>query len=83
MSPEPLAAERRRVMEALADGSLTSSAVARRLGAAPAKRGQPLLFPALHSLEADGRLTADWQTGSDGLPRRTYRKRHLLPVRFR
>ena len=75
MSPEPLAAERYRVLEALGDDSLTSSAVARRLGAVPAERNQSLLFPALHGLEADGRLTANWQPGTDGLPHRTYRKR--------
>ncbi|HEX7491802.1 MAG TPA: hypothetical protein VF337_08890 [Candidatus Limnocylindrales bacterium] len=75
MSPEPLAAERHRVLGALADDSLTSLAVARRLGAVPAERDHRLLIPALHGLEADGRLTANWQPGADGLPHRTYRKR--------
>ena len=76
-------AERRRVLEALGDGCLTSSAVARRLRTESTQGAQKLLFPALHSLEADGRLTAGWQTGEDGLARRTYRKRHLLAVGLR
>jgi DNA-binding PadR family transcriptional regulator len=75
MSPEPLAVERHLVLEALADDSLTSSAVARRLGAVSAERDDRLLFPALHGLEADGGLTAKWQPGSDGLPHRIYRRR--------
>jgi DNA-binding PadR family transcriptional regulator len=83
MRAEPLAAERRRVLEALADDSLASSALARRLGAASTEGGQSLLFPALHSLEAEGRLTADWQAGTDGRPRRTYHKGRLLADRLR
>ena len=83
MKPESIAAERRRVLEALADGSLTSSAVARRLGPASPEGSQSLLFPALHGLEADGRLAANWRTGADGLARRTYTKRRLLTFRLR
>jgi DNA-binding PadR family transcriptional regulator len=48
------------------------------MAAPAAEADQSLLFPALHSLEADGRLTAEWRLGTDGRQHRTYRKRHLV-----
>jgi DNA-binding PadR family transcriptional regulator len=82
MRPTSLVAERHQILAALAADSLASSAIARRLPAPSADSDQSLLFPALHSLEADGRLTAEWRLGTDGRPRRTYRRRRLIPVRI-
>lgn len=42
-------------------------------------RDQSLLYPALHSLEADWRLKAAWLPDAGGVRRRTYRKRRLVP----
>ena len=78
MSSNELAAERVRVLEALVSKSLTSSAVAYRLGATT----ETLLFPALHGLEASGRLQARWLPNANGIPRRTYSRRRLLPQRL-
>ena len=39
----------------------------------------PLLYPALHSLEADWKLQAMWLSDANGVRRRIYRKRRLLP----
>ena len=46
-------------------------------GAEPADAS--LLYPALHSLEADWRLEAAWLPKAGGVRRRTYRKRRLAP----
>jgi DNA-binding PadR family transcriptional regulator len=77
-----LAAERRQVLEALNGGALTGPAVMRRIsetsGAAAAPGDESLLYPALHSLEAEWRLTATWQSDAQGKPRRSYRRRRLL-----
>jgi hypothetical protein len=43
---------------------------------------QALLYPALHSLEADWDLEAAWLPDANGVPRRTYTKRRLLPLRL-
>jgi hypothetical protein len=77
MSTEPLAKERQRVLEALADAPLSSSGVVGRIHTAPAEVDQSLLFPALHGLEADGRLQAAWRSDANGVPHRTYRRRRL------
>jgi hypothetical protein len=42
-------------------------------------RDQSLLYPALHSLEADWRLEAAWLPDAGGVRRRTYRKRRFGP----
>jgi DNA-binding PadR family transcriptional regulator len=77
-----LAAERRRVLKALDGGALTGPAVMRRIsentGVAAAPGDESLLYPALHSLEAEWRLTATWHSDAHGSPRRTYRRRRLL-----
>jgi hypothetical protein len=46
-------------------------------GAEPADAS--LLYPALHSLEADWRLEAAWLPEAGGVRRRTYRKRRFGP----
>ncbi|MGD0248747.1 MAG: hypothetical protein ABSB75_06805 [Candidatus Limnocylindrales bacterium] len=85
-----LAAERERVLYALDGDAMTSSAIARRMRDRPTETGtetasraaagdQRLLFPALHGLEADWRLQAEWLPDSNGVPHRAYRKRRLLP----
>jgi DNA-binding PadR family transcriptional regulator len=79
MRAASLATERRHVLEALAGDRLNSSAIARSIHSSAGETDQSLLFPALHSLEADGRLTAEWQLGTDGRQHRTYRKRRLVP----
>jgi hypothetical protein len=40
---------------------------------------QSLLYPALHSLEADWKVQATWVANADGIRHRTYRRRRLLP----
>jgi hypothetical protein len=50
---------------------------ARRAASEPADAS--LLYPALHSLEADWRLEAAWLLEAGGVSRRTYRKRRLVP----
>jgi DNA-binding PadR family transcriptional regulator len=83
MSMDSLTAERRRVLNALARDSLSSSAIARRLRAlGTGGDTETLLFPALHGLEASGRLQARWAPNANGISRRTYRKRRLLPRRL-
>ena len=51
--------------------------------ASPARQLPPgeerLLYPALHSLEADWKIRADWVTDASGIRHRTYRMRRLLP----
>lgn len=87
-----LADERERVLEALDGEALTVPAILRRMherstgaeagaghGAEP--RDQSLLYPALHSLEADWKLQAGWLSDANGMRRRTYRRRRLLPRR--
>lgn len=37
--------------------------------------GQAFLYPALHRLEAEGRLEAGWTTNAAGTVRRRYRRR--------
>jgi DNA-binding PadR family transcriptional regulator len=69
-------------------GALTGPAILRRLGEqsadGPADDGgavtnESLLYPALHGLEADWTIRAEWQVGSDGVRHRSYRARRLLP----
>jgi hypothetical protein len=92
-----LANERKRVLAAVKDfdgGFLTGPVIFRRmherstdaepgarLEAGPNPGDQSLLYPALHSLEADGRVQATWVSDANGLRHRTYRKRRLLPHR--
>ena len=45
----------------------------------PKPGDQSLLYPALHSLEASGRVQATWQSDAKGIRHRTYRRRRLLP----
>ena len=84
-----LARERERVLEALDGEALSVPAILRRMaerstgGEAGALHGaeasdQSLLYPALHSLEADWKLQARWLSDANGV-RRVYRKRRLLP----
>jgi len=87
---KPLAGERRRVLEALRGEALTGPAILRRMSEPPTAAeggsaggaepgGASLLYPALHSLEADWRLEAAWLPEAGGVRRRTYRKRRLVP----
>ena len=92
-----LAGERQRVLDAVEDleGVVpTGPVVFRRMyerstvaepdartEAGPIPGDQSLLYPALHSLEADGRVKAIWMSDANGLRHRTYRKRRLLPHR--
>jgi DNA-binding PadR family transcriptional regulator len=90
----PLASERRRVLEALDGEVLTGPAILRRMRERPigaeagaevgaadrvAPGDESLLYPAMHSLEADWKLKAMWLPDGDGGRHRTYRKRRLLP----
>ena len=85
-----LACERKRILEALGGEALSVPAILRRMAErstraqAGSERGaersdQRLLYPALHSLEADWKLQAKWLWDADGTWRRVYRKRPLLP----
>jgi len=90
MRVKALAGERKRVLDALRGEALTGPAILRRMSerstaadAGAAGRAEPgdqsLLYPALHSLEADWRLEATWLPEAGGVRRRTYRKRRLVP----
>ena len=85
-----LACERERLLEALDCETLSVPAILRRLderstgaevgaeyGAGPSD--QSLLYPALHSLEANWRVQARWLSDTNGRRHRIYRKRRLLP----
>jgi hypothetical protein len=87
-----LATERKRVLEALDGEILTGPAIFRRMlersttagdaaadGIGMQPNEQSLLYPALHSLEADWTLWATWLSVAGGTEHRTYRKRRLLP----
>jgi hypothetical protein len=79
-SETPLAAERIQVLAAIAaiEGSdPTGPAIARMIRPGD----QSLLYPALHSLEAEWKLQATWLVDADGTLHRTYRRRRLLPRR--
>ena len=94
----PLADERQRVLDAVEDldgGVVTGPVIFRRMherliDAEPGERpeagpnpgDQSLLYPALHSLEADWRVQATWLSDANGIRHRTYRKRRLLPRRL-
>ncbi len=87
-SAKPLANERRQVLEALDGEAMTGPAVFRRMRDRSIGDGlrdgvkagdQAFLYPALHSLEADRKLQASWLADAIGGPRRTYRRRRLLP----
>ena len=89
----PLEAARKRVLQAvdvLGPEAMTGSVIFRRMSDRSAEtetgagRGiqpgdQSLLYPALHSLEADWEVQAAWVTDANGIHHRTYRKRRLLP----
>ncbi len=94
MRVKALAGERKRVLEVLRGEALTGPAILRRMGepATAAEAGETggaaggslpadasLLYPALHSLEADWRLESAWLPEAGGVRRRTYRKRRLVP----
>jgi DNA-binding PadR family transcriptional regulator len=80
-----LAVERRRVLDALRAGrgeALTGPAINLRIGGSSTTHlttaDEHLLYPALHSLEADWRLEAMWLADAGGRRRRVYRRRRLL-----
>jgi hypothetical protein len=87
----PLAAARKRVLTAISDPGqevFTGPAILRHLGRLraetapvdpPTPGDQSLLYPALHGLEADWKIQADWVTDGAGGRHRTYRIRHILP----
>ena len=86
-----LAAERKRllaVVEDLDGANATGPVIFRRMRecatgaepqggpeAGPNPGDQSLLYPALHSLEADGRAEATWQSDAKGIRHRIYRRR--------
>lgn len=83
---------RRQVINALDGEVMTGPAIFRRIrerseegSAASVGAVQPndqsLFYPALHSLEADWKLQATWQSDASGANHRTYRRRRLLPRR--
>ena len=79
-----LAAQRRSVVDALskaADGPLTGRAISTLIGSSDDRLAgdERLLYPALHGLEASGKIRAAWLPGPDGTLRRTYRMRPLWP----
>ncbi len=87
-----LAHERKQILGALDGDALTGPDLFRRVrqrsvradagAAGPAKPcDQSLLYPVLHSLEADWKLQAAWQSDAGGASHRTYRRRRLLPRR--
>ena len=82
--PASLAAQRRSVLDALslaAGGPLTGRAISSLIGSSDDRVAgdERLLYPALHGLEASGKIRAAWQPGPDGRLRRTYRMRPLWP----
>ncbi|MGD0863637.1 MAG: hypothetical protein ABSA21_12940 [Candidatus Limnocylindrales bacterium] len=90
----PLADERKRVLAAVKDLGcelLTGPVIFRRMHerstearpeAGPNPGDQSLLYPALHSLEADWSVQATWLSDANGIRHRTYRKRRLLSRRL-
>jgi hypothetical protein len=90
--------ERKRVLAAVEDldgGPPTGPVIFRRMQeratgsdsgerpeAGPNQGDQSLLYPVLHSLEADWRVQATWQSDAKGIRHRTYRRRRLLPRRL-
>jgi DNA-binding PadR family transcriptional regulator len=79
-----LAAQRRSVLDALsnaADDPLTGRAISRLIGSSGDRVAgdDRLLYPALHGLEASGKIRAAWLPGPDGRLRRMYRMRPLWP----
>jgi len=94
----PLADERKRVLAAVKDLGcelLTGPVIFRwmherlidaepgeRPEAGPNPGDQSLLYPALHSLEADWSVQATWLSDANGIRHRTYRKRRLLSRRL-
>jgi len=70
--------ERTLILDALDAASLSGPAISRRVRTA-ASMDESLLYPALHSLEANWTLRARWETDGDGHRRRTYRRRRFLP----
>ena len=79
-----LAAQQLSVLDALskaAGAPLTGRAISSLIGV-PDDRvagDEGLLYPALHGLEASGKIRAAWLPGPDGTLRRTYRMRPLWP----
>lgn len=73
VSAESLAA----VMAAIGSDRLSGYEVLVRLAKPPAapEPPEPALYPALHRLEAVGRLRAGWSADPFGRTRRLYRKR--------
>jgi len=79
-----LDAQRRSVLDALskaADGQLTGRAFSGLIGSSADRVAgdERLLYPALHGLEASGKIRAAWLPGPDGSLRRTYRLRPSWP----
>jgi DNA-binding PadR family transcriptional regulator len=70
---------RRRLLDALGEKPLSGHEVAERLArdaqgaaAAPGGAGEASIYPALHRLEADGKLRAAWERTQSGPVRRRY-----------
>jgi len=80
---QALAAQRRSVLDALSEaaGPLTGRAISILIGGSDDRiaADERLLYPALHGLEASGKIRAAWLPGPDGTLRRTYRMRPLWP----
>jgi DNA-binding PadR family transcriptional regulator len=75
--PDPDA--RHRLLDALGERPLSGHEVVRRLArdaqgaaAAPGSAGEASIYPALHRLEADGKLRAAWERTRSGSVRRRY-----------
>jgi hypothetical protein len=77
----PLAAARKRVLRAIGgpgQEALTGPAILRLEAESPTPPDESLLYPALHGLEADWQIQADWVTDARGIRHRAYRRRGLL-----
>jgi DNA-binding PadR family transcriptional regulator len=79
MGTHPDPGLRRRLLDALGERPLSGHEVVQRLardkqGAAafPGSAGEASIYPALHRLEADGKLRAAWERTQSGSLRRRY-----------
>lgn len=70
---------RSRLLDALGEKPLSGHEVVQRLArdaraaaAAPGSAGEASIYPALHRLEADGKLRAAWERTQSGPVRRRY-----------
>ena len=70
---------RRRLLDTLGERTLSGHEVVQRLArdaqgaaAAPGGAGEASIYPALHRLEADGKIRAAWERTQSGPVRRRY-----------